>query len=578
VIATQPIATLDADVVVVGGGGAGLRAAYDAAAAGARTVLVLKGRLTASGATAFGVAELAGFSVPDGAGDPLDSPDVHFDDIMRVGQGCNDARLVRVLVDEATSACADLERWGIEFVIDPKTGKPLVAMGDFASRPRNRKIYHHGKPITVALKREVQRLGVTIVERTAVLGLLRGEKGVDGVLGLRADGALVRVNAGATVLATGGAGQLFELSLMPPDITGDGYAFGYRAGAELVNMEFMQAGFGTIKPALNMIMTWLWAFNPRFVDRNGRPLLDGVLPSGVTATQVMKAKVKHYPFSTSDDSKWLEIAAKRAMNEGRASEVGGFTLDLRGLDESVLPAGSDVAVMWPITKQWFAKKRVDVVSEPLEVGLFGHAINGGLVISEHCETRLPGLFAVGETAGGPYGADRLGGNMLLNTQVFGKRAGRRAAEVGRARAALASRAALPDVDALARARGDVPAKEALRRVKQTMTRDVLIVRNERGLARAQAELDALRADIAAGRFRADDATATTDLSEAMNLLDVGSVMIAAARLRKETRGSHYRDDYPNKDPEWSRPVFVRRAGERAHAEAASFADVMADAN
>ena len=92
-IATKPTETLDADVVVVGGGGAGLRAAYDAAASGARTVLVLKGRLTASGATAFGVAELAGFSVPDGAGDPLDSPDVHFDDIMRVGQGCNDARL-----------------------------------------------------------------------------------------------------------------------------------------------------------------------------------------------------------------------------------------------------------------------------------------------------------------------------------------------------------------------------------------------------------------------------------------------------------------------------------------------------
>jgi fumarate reductase (CoM/CoB) subunit A len=575
VIATRPIESIDADVVVVGGGGAGLRAAYDAAASSARTVLVLKGRLTASGATAFGVAELAGFSVPDGAGDPLDSPDVHFEDIMRVGQGCNDARLVRVLVDEAESALTDLERWGIEFVIDPKTGKPLVAMGDFASRPRNRKIYHHGKPITVALKREVEKLGVTTVERTAVLGLLRGEGGIDGVLGLRADGRLVRVNAGATVLATGGAGQLFDLSLMPPDITGDGYAFGYRAGAELVNMEFMQAGFGTIKPALNMIMTWLWAFNPKFVDRDGRALLTGVLPGGVTSAQVMKAKVKHYPFSTSDDSKWLEIAAKLAMNEGRASEAGGFTLDLRGVDEGVLPADSDLAVMWPITKQWFAKKRVDVVNAPLEVGLFGHAVNGGLVISEHCETSIPGLFAVGETAGGPYGADRLGGNMLLNTQVFGKRAGRRAAEVGRARAGVANRAALPAINTLVCAGGDMPAKEALKRVKKAMTRDVLIIRNERGLVRAQAELDALRADIEDKRFGAGNAIAIIDLSEAMNLLDVGTVMIAAARLRKETRGSHYRDDFPEKDPEWSRPIFVRRLCERAHADAARFEEVMA---
>lgn len=568
--------TIEADVVVVGGGGAGLRAAYDAAAAGARTVLILKGRLTASGATAFGVAELAGFSVPDGAGDPLDSPDVLFADIMRVGRGCSDPRLVRVLADEAVSAAADLERWRVEFVLDPKTGKPLVAMGDFASRPRNRKIYHHGKPITVALKAEIEKLGVTVVERTAVLGLLRSDRGVDGVLGITAEGKLLRINAGATVLATGGAGQLFELSLMPPDITGDGYAFGYRAGAELVNMEFMQAGFGTIKPALNMIMTWFWAFNPKFVDGDGKPVLDDVLPPGVTPQQVMKAKVKHYPFSTSDDSRWLEIGARKVMDAGRVTELGGFRLDLRDIDEGVLAPGSDLAVMWPITKQWLLKKRVDVTREPLEVGLFGHAINGGLVISEHCETTVPGLFAVGETAGGPYGADRLGGNMLLNTQVFGKRAGRRAAEVGRTRKPPRSGdATLPEIDFLFRARGSIPAREALRRVKTTMSRGVLVVRNERGLARAQDELEALRAEITADRFQANDVMQLTDLSEAMNLLDVGTLMIAAARLRKETRGSHYREDYPHTDAQWAHPVIIRKTPHGPEAAAGTFAGVIA---
>jgi L-aspartate oxidase len=576
VLRTAATETIDAVVVVVGGGGAGLRAAYAAAATGARTVLVLKGRLTTSGATAFGVAELAGFAVPDSAGDPLDSPDVHFDDIMRVGQGCNDPRLVRVLVDEAVSAAADLERWGVEFVLDPKTGKPLVAMGDFASRPRNRKIYHHGKPITVALKNEIRKLGVTVVERTAVLGLLRSDHGVEGVVGLTAEGKLLRINAGATVLATGGAGQLFELSLMPPDITGDGYAFGYRAGAELVNMEFMQAGFGTIKPALNIIMTWLWAFNPKFVDRDGRPVLDGVLPKDVTSQQVMKTKVKHYPFSASDDSKWLEIGAKKAMDEGRVTELGGFRLDLRGVDESILPAGSDLAVMWPITKQWLLKKRVDVTQEPLEVGLFGHAINGGLVISADCETTVPGLFAVGETAGGPYGADRLGGNMLLNTQVFGKRAGRRAAEVGRARKSARRHASQPpEIEMLLRARGSIGAKDALRRVKKTMSQGVLVVRNERGLARAHDELEVLRAEIDAGRFRADDVMQVTDLSEAMNLLDVGTLMIAAACVRKETRGSHYREDYPHTDAQWARPVMIRKAAHGPDAAAGSFAEVIA---
>jgi fumarate reductase (CoM/CoB) subunit A len=549
---------LEVDVIVVGGGGAGLRAAYDAAAAGAKVVLILKGRVTASGATAFGVAELAGFAVPDGAGDPLDSPQVHYDDIMRAGQGCNDARLVRILVDEAISAADDLERWGVEFILDPNTSKPLVAMGDFASRPRNRKIYHHGKPITVALKAEIEKLGVTVIHHAAVMDLLRDDGGVNGVLAVTAEGKSITVRAGATVLATGGAGQMFNLSLMPPDITGDGYALGYRAGATMVNMEYMQAGFGTIEPALNMISAWLWAFCPKFADAQGRVLLDGLLPQGVTPEQVMKAKVKHYPFSSSDDSRWLEIAAKNAMRDGRMTRPGGFLMDLRDVDEAVLPKGSDLAVMWPISKQWLLKRHIDIAAEPLQIGLFGHSINGGLVISEHCESTVPGLFAVGETAGGPYGADRLGGNMLLNCQVFGKRAGRRAAEVGRQRRAHAAKhLSVPSLAHLERSTGATPVKDATRQIKQIMTDGTLVVRNERGLEHAAHQLDALREEIETGRFGVASLGDMIELNEASNMIETGTMMVAAAKIRKETRGSHYREDFPSTDPAMARPFMIR---------------------
>jgi fumarate reductase (CoM/CoB) subunit A len=566
---------LEVDVVVVGGGGAGLRAAYDAAAAGAKVALVLKGRVTASGATAFGVAELAGFAVPDGAGDPLDSPQVHFDDIMHAGQGCNDARLVRILVDEAISAADDLDRWGVEFILDPNTGKPLVAMGDFASRPRNRKIYHHGKPITVALKNEIEKLGVTVIHRAAVMDLLRDDAGVNGVLAVTAEGKQIAIRAGATILATGGAGQMFNLSLMPPDITGDGYALAYRAGATMVNMEYMQAGFGTIKPALNIIMAWLWAFCPKFTDANGNSLLDGLLPDGVSLEQVMKTKVKHYPFSSSDDSRWLEIAAKKAMNEGRTTAKGGFLMDLRVVDESVLPKGSDLEVMWPISRQWLLKRHIDVAAEPLQIGLFGHSINGGLVISEHCESTVPGLFAVGETAGGPYGADRLGGNMLLNCQVFGKRAGQRAAEVGRQRRANAQgHSIMPSLGHLNSTDGKTPVKDATRRIKQIMTDGALIVRNERGLASAAQQLAALREEIAAGRFGITSVGEMIDLHEASSMLETGTMMVAAARLRKETRGSHYRDDFPTRDPGMAHPFMIRYRSDGPQVTAGTYEEVM----
>lgn len=570
-----PLEELEVDVVVVGAGGAGLRAAYDAAAAGAKVALVLKGRVTASGATAFGVAELAGFAVPDGAGDPLDSPQVHYEDIMSAGQGCSDPRLVRILVDEAISAAQDLERWDVPFILDPNTGKPLVAMGDFASRPRNRKIYHHGKPITVALKRELENLGVTLIQRATVMDLLRDDQGVNGVLAVTAEGQQVAVRAGATVLATGGAGQMFNLSLMPPDITGDGYALGYRAGATMANMEYMQAGFGTIKPALNIIMAWFWAFCPRFTDAEGRALLDGVLPAGLTSAHVMKRKVKHYPFSASDESKWLEIAATKAMREGRVTREGGFLMDLRGVDESVLPKGSDLAVMWPISKEWLLKRRIDVAAEPLQIGLFGHSINGGLVVSPHCESTVTGLFAVGETAAGPYGADRLGGNMLLNCQVFGKRAGIRAAQVGRERSAhAASHRALPSLEKTMHSKAGAPVKEATRRIKQIMTDGALIVRNEAGLRHAAGQLGALREEIESGRFAVGSVADMVDLSEAGNMLETGTMMVAAAMERKETRGSHYREDFPELDARLAQPLMIRRGSKGPAVAPGHFEEVM----
>lgn len=561
------IDVIKTDVVVVGAGGAGLRVAYDAALQGAKVVIITKGRIGVSGATAVGLASSAGFAVADGAGDPLDNPDVHFNDIMVAAQGCADPRLVRILVDEAVDVAADLYRWDIDFIRDPATGKPLVAQGDFASRPRNRKIYHHGRPIALALKRETQRLGVHAIEGATVLSLLQDEKGVHGVLVVTKQGDLICVEAGATALTTGGAGQLFKFSLMPSDITGDGYALGYRAGAALANMEFMQAGFGTVKPALNMIYTWFWGAVPPFLDREGRPVLDGVLPAGVTAADAMRKKVEHYPFSASDASRWLEIAAVSAIRQGRADDKGAFTLDLRDADPASVPQ-KGFTQLWNVSKGWLLKKHMDITAEPLRIGVFGHAVNGGLVIDEHGQTSVAGLFSVGENAAGPYGADRLGGNMLLNCQVFGKRAGQRAAEVARSRSTAAAgnlvQAAVARLKNRIGASGKLKLRQAHAQIKQTMTDHALVVRNETGLTKAESELAEVAASLEAGKYLVESSKDVVAFNEALNMTDVGRAMCLAALLRRETRGSHYREDADFRDDaKFARPIMVRHVGNGA---------------
>lgn len=563
----------EADVVVVGGGAAALRAAFEARQAGARVLLVTKGRLGATGVTAYSVASLAGFAVADGAGDPLDNPEVHIEDILRNGAGCAEPRLVRILAEESPAAATFLESHGVEFVRD-KQGKILVAMGDFASRPRNRKIYGHGKPIVLALKNACAASGVHVMENTVVLDLLQEGGRCQGLLAADLEGSLHAVTAGATILGTGGAGQLFEFSLSPPDVTGDGYALGYRTGAELANLEFMQAGFGLIHPFTNIIMAWFWLLGGKFTNRLGEEFLDRYLPPGLDRQTCFRAKVRHYPFSTEDPSRFLEIASLEEIRAGRGTERGGVRLDLRGVNEAErIPPGSDIATMWPMSKEWFKSKGLDIMSCLLEIAVFGHAVNGGLRIDADAQTTVPGLYAAGEASAGPYGADRLGGNMLVNCQVFGARAGRHAAQAARERPGRMTEGRGRDfaaaVTALAGRTGSRKVAEVKREVKRAMSAHALVVRSGPGLEACLGRLQEIREWL-------PDVVVTSPrdlvgLHETANLLDVGELMVRAALLRTESRGSHFRKDYPQRDAAWACPIFIRREGGGAHLSKGRFA-------
>ena len=419
-------------VLVIGSGAAALRAALAAHDGGADVLVVIKGDFRRSGATFHSVAEVGAFNVPDDAGGVGDSPDVFLSDILAAAQGMANPRLSAILAHEAEDAMHYLERYGVNF--DRQGDSYLVFRACFSSKPRSHVIQDHFKPIIKALGVEATRRGIKVRDRLMVTNLIVRDGQCLGVHALDARGEPVVIRAKAVIMTTGGASQLFEKNLYPPDITGDGYAMAHRAGAYLVNMEFMQAGVSLVSPFINLFGNYLWDAHPNLTDRNGVPFVKDYLPEGMALADVIQEKERHFPFSSSDISRYVEIAIQKAINDGRGTEQGGVYLDF--LDSRLATVLSDesrsIAKMWDTTYAWYKAKGADLNRDKVQIACSAHAINGGLFIDENAQSNIKGLFAAGETAAGPHGADRLGGNMAMTCQVFGRRAGAAAAERAKA--------------------------------------------------------------------------------------------------------------------------------------------------
>ncbi len=541
------------DVLVVGSGGAALRAALDAQAGGASVTVAIKGEFRRSGATFHSVAEVGAFNVPDGAGDPGDSPDVFLDDILTAGQGMSDPRLSAILANEAEEALHFLESYGVHFErAGEEEGAPyLTFKACFSTRPRSHVIKDHFKPIVKALGGEATRRGLSAMDRLMIVDLIVRDGSCLGAIALDREGGVVVIRAKATILTTGGASQLFRTNLYPSDITGDGYAMAHRAGAHLVNMEFMQAGVSILDPFVNLFGNYLWDAAPNLTDRAGLPLLDDYLPQGLTRAEVIDAKQGHFPFSSSDISRYVEISIQKAINQGRGSDLGGVMLDFRDSDMDAILADNSrsIARMWPLTYDWYKQRGTDLLKDQVQVTCSAHAINGGLRIDRDAQSNVKGLFAAGEVAAGPHGADRLGGNMSVTCQVFGGRAGRaaaqRAAEIGHPELAdpLADSVVL---SARERKAGGEDLAVLRRELQDAANRNLLIIRDAAGLQAMKAACADLKERLPAAAVETvDDMVRAIELR---NLVTVGDLMATAGLERRESRGSHYREDFPRSDP------------------------------
>ncbi len=536
------------DVLVIGAGGAGLRAAIAAAAAGARTAVVCKSLL----GKAHTVMAEGGIAASLGNVAQEDNWNVHFQDTMFGGKYLNNWRMAELHAREAAERVYELEQWGAVF---DRTPDRRMAQRPFGGHTHPR-LVHIGDRTGLELLRTLQdkavHSGIDVYMEYIVTRLLKADGRVAGAFGYRrADGGYHVWPAKAVVLATGGAGKAWRVNSNSWESTGDGHALGYDAGADLVDMEFVQFHpTGMVWPpgVIGLLVT-------EAVRGEG-----GILRNAAGERFMERYDPKRLELSTRDV---VARAIYTEVREGRGSPHGGVFLDV-----SHLPDATVKKKLPGMYAQFLELAGVDITREPMEVGPTCHYFMGGVVVdAETGATTVPGLYGAGECTGGMNGANRLGGNSLSDLLVFGRRAGESAAADAGATSAPAVSdedvvSAAEEMDAFLDGPGDDP-YEIHRELQQTMQDLVGIFRDAQGLSAALeaiGELE-LRADRARSPLPGKAWNPGWNLARDLrNMLTVAEAVARAALLREESRGAHSRIDFPDYGELWGEQNIVVRKG------------------
>ncbi len=573
------IRTHEHDVLVIGAGGAGLRAAIEASAAGVSVGLVCKSLL----GKAHTVMAEGGIAAALANVDDRDNWRVHFSDTMRGGQYVNNWRMAEIHAREAPERVRELEAWGAVF---DRTPDGRILQRNFGGHKYPR-LAHVGDRTGLELIRTLQdhgiHLGMSVYMECAVVALIKDGEHVSGALGYyRENGRFVAFRAKAVVLATGGVGKAYKITSNSWEYTGDGHSLAYHAGAELIDMEFVQ-----FHPTG---MVWPPSVRGILVTEGVRGE-GGILKNNRGERFMFKDIPDNYKNQTAKDAEegWRycqgdknaqrppELLTRdhvarcivREVKEGRGSPHGGVYLDISWIKEKIPSAAEHIKRKLPSMYHQFKELgNIDITREPMEVGPTTHYIMGGVRVDSDTQmSRVPGLFACGECAAGINGANRLGGNSLSDLIVFGKRAGEHAARWAKDHPAgqlpadqleATSRSALEPFE---RAGGEGPFQ--IQQQLQHFMQDLVgIVRREDEMLRALEELQKLRAraqrvHVAGNREYNPGWHTALDLN---NLLTVSEAITRSALRRKESRGGHFRDDFPAKVDRFGNVnVVVRKA-------------------
>ncbi len=596
---------IESDVLIIGSGGAALRAAIEAKEAfpTGRVTLVTKGEVGKCGVTAISCSDRMAFhaTLPFTQPGGPENWKEHARDIYQIGGFVSDGDLAAVLARESGAAFDYLDRLGVPFIKRPD-GKADQFITDGSEFPRacytGPRTANH---IEEALVRRVREMEIRLAEHCMAFDLITDGKKVSGALAidLRAEEKKVRERAiifssPAVILATGGAGEIYGVHVYPPGMTGDGYAMAYRAGAELVNMEFIQIGLASVKTQLNCSGSFMRAI-PMFVNDRGEEFLPKYFPARTAASfihNLVFEKGSAWPVSREKRAHQIDIAVAKESGRGRkvfldySRNPSGFrfqelkpTWQERYNRESAERLSDEERNRSPLRRlqeinpqsiAWLKENGVDLnAGKLLEIAEAGQHFQGGIKIREMANTTIEGLYAAGECAGGQHGANRPGGNALLDCQVFGKIAGRSAALLARenreerlfGEGLFSVMKRLEDME---KNTAGVPAGAARAKVKEIVSGSAGVVRAERELEQGLERLDNL-----SQRGISPDERGLAYALETENILQVAEMVLRAAETRKESRGPHlffsrFEDLDPNdiRDPEWRKYIVIRKEGKK----------------